>query len=162
MADFWDVAQCSLVEVYRRFRGANWRHLFSSQPFILACLIYTGPWSFVLFCGRLWSALLPLVPLLSPYSHSLPHWPGQGSTLSDRFPYLKPILRARLLIALMMEAVSTSETSVNFYQTTWRYITEDSHLRNRRRDNLKSHLLQSSSNMFFVIVLADFLLRFYS
>jgi hypothetical protein len=32
------------------------------------------------------------------------------------------------MIALMMEAVSTSETSVNFYETTWRNIPEDSHL----------------------------------
>jgi hypothetical protein len=32
------------------------------------------------------------------------------------------------LIALMMEAVSTSETSVNFYQTTRRNNPEDSHL----------------------------------
>jgi hypothetical protein len=39
--------------------------------------------------------------------------------------------------SLMMEAVSTSETSVNFYQTAWRNIPEDSHLHNRRRDNLK-------------------------
>jgi hypothetical protein len=31
-------------------------------------------------------------------------------------------------IALMMEAAGTSETSVNFYQTTWRYNPEDSHL----------------------------------
>jgi hypothetical protein len=31
-----------------------------------------------------------------------------------------------LLIALMMEAASTSETSANFYQTTWRYNPEDS------------------------------------
>jgi hypothetical protein len=31
-------------------------------------------------------------------------------------------------IALMMEAASTSETSVNFYQTTRRNIPEDSHL----------------------------------
>jgi hypothetical protein len=30
--------------------------------------------------------------------------------------------------ALMMEAASTSETLVNFYQTTWRYNPEDSHL----------------------------------
>jgi hypothetical protein len=30
-----------------------------------------------------------------------------------------------VLIALMMEAVSTSETSVNFNVTTWRYIAED-------------------------------------
>jgi hypothetical protein len=32
------------------------------------------------------------------------------------------------LIALMMEATSTSETLVNFYQTTRRYNPEDSHL----------------------------------
>jgi hypothetical protein len=43
-----------------------------------------------------------------------------------------------LLIALMMEAVSTSETSVDFYETTWRNILEDSHLHARRRENLKS------------------------
>jgi hypothetical protein len=29
------------------------------------------------------------------------------------------------LIALMMEAASTSETLVNFYQTTWHYNPED-------------------------------------
>jgi hypothetical protein len=34
----------------------------------------------------------------------------------------------RLLIALMMEAASTSETLVNFCQTTQRYNPEDSHL----------------------------------
>jgi hypothetical protein len=33
-------------------------------------------------------------------------------------------------IALMMEAARTSETLVNFYQTTRRYNPEDSHLRN--------------------------------
>jgi hypothetical protein len=33
-----------------------------------------------------------------------------------------------LLIALMMEAKSTSETSENFYQTTQRNIPADSHL----------------------------------
>jgi hypothetical protein len=44
-------------------------------------------------------------------------------------------------IALMMEAASTSETSVRFYQTTWRNNPEDSHLHTRRRENLKSHPL---------------------
>jgi hypothetical protein len=34
----------------------------------------------------------------------------------------------RRFIALMMEAASTSETSVNFHQTTWRNNSEDSHL----------------------------------
>jgi hypothetical protein len=33
--------------------------------------------------------------------------------------------RVGLLIALMMEAARTSETLVNFYQTTWRYNPED-------------------------------------
>jgi hypothetical protein len=39
----------------------------------------------------------------------------------------------------MKEAVSTSEKSVNFYQTTWRNIPEESHLHTHRRENLKSH-----------------------
>jgi hypothetical protein len=41
----------------------------------------------------------------------------------------------------MMEAARTSETLVNFYQTTRRYNPEDSHLRTHRRENLKSYLL---------------------
>jgi hypothetical protein len=43
------------------------------------------------------------------------------------------------LIALMMEAARTSETLVNFYQTTRRYNPEESHLRTHRRENLKSY-----------------------
>jgi hypothetical protein len=39
----------------------------------------------------------------------------------------------------MMEAASTSETSVNFYRATRRNNPEDSHLHTRRRENLKSH-----------------------
>jgi alpha-beta hydrolase superfamily lysophospholipase len=39
----------------------------------------------------------------------------------------------------MMEAARTSETLVNFYQTTRRYNPEDSHLRTHRRENLKSY-----------------------
>jgi hypothetical protein len=42
-------------------------------------------------------------------------------------------------IALMMEAVSASETSVSFYRATGRNIPEDSQLYTRRRQNLKSH-----------------------
>jgi hypothetical protein len=44
-----------------------------------------------------------------------------------------------LLIALIMEAASTFETSTNFYQTACRNIPEDSHLHTCRRENLKSH-----------------------
>jgi hypothetical protein len=35
---------------------------------------------------------------------------------------------AATLIALMMQAARTSETLINFYRTTQRYNTEDSHL----------------------------------
>jgi hypothetical protein len=38
------------------------------------------------------------------------------------------VLANSIIIALMIEAASTSETSVNFYQTTWSYNPEDSHL----------------------------------
>jgi hypothetical protein len=41
----------------------------------------------------------------------------------------------------MMEAARTSETLVNFYQTTRRYNPEDSHLRTHRRENLKSYII---------------------
>jgi hypothetical protein len=41
---------------------------------------------------------------------------------------LVEVHRRTLLIALMMEAASTTETSVNFYQTTRRYNPEASHL----------------------------------
>jgi hypothetical protein len=40
---------------------------------------------------------------------------------------------------LVMDAVSTSETSVNVYQTTLPYNPEDSSLHTRRCENLKSH-----------------------
>jgi hypothetical protein len=47
-----------------------------------------------------------------------------------------------LHLALMMEAASTSETSVNFQQTFRRNRPEDSHLHTRRRENLKCHCLK--------------------
>jgi hypothetical protein len=43
-----------------------------------------------------------------------------------------------MAVALMMAAARSSETLVNFYQTTWRYNPEDSHLRTNRHENLKS------------------------
>jgi hypothetical protein len=43
------------------------------------------------------------------------------------------------VIALMMEAASTSETSVKFYKTTRHNIPEDGQLHTRRCENLKSH-----------------------
>jgi hypothetical protein len=46
----------------------------------------------------------------------------------------------------MMEAARTSETLVNFYQTTRRFNPEDSHLRTHRRENLKSNLIYSQGS----------------
>jgi hypothetical protein len=44
-----------------------------------------------------------------------------------------------MFIVLMVEAVSTSGTSVNFYQITRLNFPENSHLHISRRENLKSH-----------------------
>jgi hypothetical protein len=52
------------------------------------------------------------------------------------------------IIALMMEAVRTSETSISFKVTTRRYIPEDSKPHTRRRENLKSHFHSFSSYAF--------------
>jgi hypothetical protein len=46
---------------------------------------------------------------------------------------------AFIIRAMMMEAVHTSETAVNFNMTTWHYIPEDCNLHTCYRENLKSH-----------------------
>jgi hypothetical protein len=51
----------------------------------------------------------------------------------------KPWARNRFEIS----EAKTSETSVNFYQTTRRHNPEDSHLYARRRENLNSHQLSA-------------------
>jgi hypothetical protein len=95
MAVFWIVAQCSLVEVYQRFRGP-------------CCLHHQG----------------------------------------DEY------------FALKMEIARTSETSVNFYQTTRRYNQEDSHLRIHRRENLKSHLILMRSFWYCLYIFNSLKLTF--
>jgi hypothetical protein len=44
------------------------------------------------------------------------------------FTNVSEVLAASIIIALMMGAARTCETSVNLYQTTRRYNPEDSHL----------------------------------
>jgi hypothetical protein len=53
---------------------------------------------------------------------------------------------AVLVITLMMETVSSFETSVSIYRTAGCNSPEDSHLHNRRRGNLKSHLYAGQLN----------------
>jgi hypothetical protein len=50
------------------------------------------------------------------------------STKMAVFWAVAPCSLVEVLIALMMEGARTSETLVNFYQTTRRYNPEDSHL----------------------------------
>jgi hypothetical protein len=49
----------------------------------------------------------------------------------------------------IMEAAKTSETSVNFYQTTQRNNPENSHLHTRRRENLKFHKIYINNTVHF-------------
>jgi hypothetical protein len=49
------------------------------------------------------------------------------SVVWQKFTDVSEVLAASV-IALMMKAARTSETLVNFYQTTRRYNPEDSHL----------------------------------
>jgi hypothetical protein len=49
--------------------------------------------------------------------------------------------RFRGAIALIMKAVRTSETSINFIVTTRLYIPEDPKLHTRRREKLNSHIM---------------------
>jgi len=51
-----------------------------------------------------------------------------------------PYYQNGVIIALMMEAARTSETSVDIQLRTRQYIPEDSELHTRRRENLKSHV----------------------
>jgi hypothetical protein len=60
------------------------------------------------------------------------------------------VLAASIIRALMMEAASTSETLVNFYQTTRRYNPDDSHLRTHRCENLKSYLEDKIKNILII------------
>jgi hypothetical protein len=46
-----------------------------------------------------------------------------------KFTDVSEVLTASLIIAMMMEAVNTSEASVHFYQIIRRNISEDSNLR---------------------------------
>jgi hypothetical protein len=79
------------------------------------------------------------------FSHS--NRPKRQTNVRQR--WLSSGLLRRDLIALMMEAARTSETLVNFYQTTWRNNPEDNHLRTLRRENLKSYKRKTTGKRIF-------------
>jgi hypothetical protein len=67
-----------------------------------------------------------------------------------------------LAIALIMEAARTSETLVNFYQTTRCYNPEDSHLRTHRRENFKSYISRSVCSRMYKSIRNIPVLRFHT
>jgi hypothetical protein len=67
---------------------------------------------------------------------------GRGGTFKQKMAVFSVVTsrsRSYRYIAPKKEAVSTSETSVNFYQITRCNNPEDRHLYTRRRENLKCH-----------------------
>jgi hypothetical protein len=79
-----------------------------------------------------------------PWPPERPSASEGGLCSEERFsPSCKINRGACSLIALMMEAGSTSQTSVNFYQATRRNNPENSHLHTRRPENLRSHLVKT-------------------
>jgi hypothetical protein len=55
-----------------------------------------------------------------------------------------------VIIAVLTEAVSFSETSVTIYQTAWCSMLEDSSLHTCHRENLKSHIVVGSSEDYYL------------
>jgi hypothetical protein len=110
MTVFWDVSPCSLVETYQRFRCV---YRFHHRP-ETSVNSYENTQRNIPEVSHLHTRFRDNL------KSQLVNLYGEATLLL--FGDSKP------LIALMMEAVSTSETSVNFYKTTWCNIPEDSHL----------------------------------
>jgi hypothetical protein len=59
--------------------------------------------------------------------------------VSKKLTDISEVIIADIINALMMEAVSTSETSVSFYETARSNIPEEGRLHTRLREDLESH-----------------------
>jgi hypothetical protein len=68
-----------------------------------------------------------------------------------RFREVRSASIIREMLALMMVAVRTSETSVYCNETTRRYIPEGYFLHTCRRENLKSHVFHTSDSIYIYV-----------
>jgi hypothetical protein len=59
--------------------------------------------------------------------------------VSKKLTDTSEVIIAAIINALMMEAVSTSETSISFYETARSNIPEEGRLYTRLREDLESH-----------------------
>jgi ribosomal protein S19E (S16A) len=66
------------------------------------------------------------------------------------------VLAASIIRAMSMEAASTSETLVNFYQSTWRNNPEHSHLHKSNESIEKFKVSKLQSNKFVLIQVTDY------
>jgi hypothetical protein len=85
---------------------------------------------------------LPLARFLT-YRHPFPTSRHKFTWTTNTYATCYPFAHG-LFITLMMEAVRTSEKSVNFNVTTRHYISGDSKLPTHHCENLKSHSKQNS------------------
>jgi hypothetical protein len=111
-------------------------NIYYSQLSSVSILLQPEPVPHRIKQGKVWD-LSPR--LLSPCGLPLPPTCLFVTVNEARSYFASTIVSQKLTTALMMEAVSTSETPVNFYKTTRCNIPDDSHLHTSRRDNLKSH-----------------------
>jgi hypothetical protein len=115
---------------------------FSFPPFHNTSVLSNPHFTYFIFLFNFTVVLTPVIQAvttpppsalccvrLHPNSlHPLGHWSGRASASSDPLLYLNLIFMYGSFIVLMMEAVSSSETTVYFYKGTRRKILKDSHL----------------------------------
>jgi hypothetical protein len=95
-------------------------HLHLNNYLVVSRWISAGDW----VLRFAWSSSVPPV-VLHANSPTVKMWIVSSPTCSY---ILTHVFTRGLLISLMIETVSTSETSTSFYQTTRRNIPEDSHI----------------------------------
>jgi hypothetical protein len=115
-----------------------WSHAISPTLSFMCCITSSHPpacplttYQFPL--GKLWP--LPSSPIGSMAPHLILIFPtGLAGLWFDWLApfYLHWFPACSLLITLLMEAVQTSETVVNLYQSSWHYNPSDSHLHSKK------------------------------
>jgi hypothetical protein len=140
---------CHLTYAWTRNSYRMKKYLMQGLPLYLqrSCRVLVVQYNYYVlpFRSMLRSALGRLCSALSPY-RMRPCLPCWWRWLSSGM--LRRVVSWKL--TLMMEAVSTSETSVNFYETTWRHLQEDGHFHTRCCGNLKNSLLIFLHGIFFL------------
>jgi uncharacterized membrane protein YciS (DUF1049 family) len=157
---FRDITPCSPLKLNRYFGGTSRLHL----PLLATCFhagFLLGLFFYPEDGGDMFLRNISWLPtdytLLATCFHTgfllgLYFYPEDGgdmflrniSWLPTDYTLLAICFHAGFLLSLFftlkMEAIFSSETSVDFHQTTRRYIPEDGTLHNHRCDNLKSYM----------------------